>query len=235
MLTQKLTECQQSSTSSPFYASGPNDVWSLGIILVNLTCGRNPWKRASIDDSTFRAYLKNPRFLSSILPLSPELDSILRRIFECDPRKRISIPELRDLVIRCPGFTTRSNAVPLTPPPESACGQGAAFEPQSDATLTFNQYPTPPYTPAASPLCQQPIVVHDPDFSISPNRSSSSDEGSVFSDASNEPAVPEEGPGAQTTQYVPPQPMNFYGNFIPLDPLSKSPGPQHIFPAVQVC
>ncbi|RJE17195.1 serine threonine protein kinase, partial [Aspergillus sclerotialis] len=67
----------------------------LGVILVNLTCGRNPWKKASPDDSTFRAFLKDPKFLSSILPISPELNMILRRIFECDPHKRITLQELR--------------------------------------------------------------------------------------------------------------------------------------------
>ncbi|KAL1965333.1 hypothetical protein VTN77DRAFT_5770 [Rasamsonia byssochlamydoides] len=100
-------ECQQTDPR-PFscYASGPNDVWSLGVILVNLTCGRNPWKRASTEDTTFRAYLKDPEFLRTILPVSPELNAILRRIFECDPVKRITIPELRRLILDCPRFTT---------------------------------------------------------------------------------------------------------------------------------
>ncbi|KAL9027177.1 MAG: hypothetical protein Q9196_004264, partial [Gyalolechia fulgens] len=198
-------ECQQSSSNSPFYASGPNDIWSLGIILVNLTCGRNPWKRASIDDSTFRAYLKNPKFLSSILPLSPELDSILRRIFECDPSKRISIQELRDLIIRCPSFTSRS-----TPPAESLCGHGARFEAISNGTKPFHHYPTAPYTPAPSPPSQS-FAIHDPGYSISPNRSVSSDEGSVFSDASNEPVICDEVPPTRAPPYVPSQPVNFYG------------------------
>ncbi|KZF19786.1 serine/threonine protein kinase, partial [Xylona heveae TC161] len=93
-------ECQQSSPRpNSFYASAANDVWSLGVILVNLTCGRNPWKRASTEDSTFRAFLKDSKFLRSILPLSAELDNILRRIFECDPQKRITIPELRELIV----------------------------------------------------------------------------------------------------------------------------------------
>lgn len=227
-------ECQQSSSGSPFYASGPNDIWSLGIILVNLTCGRNPWKRASIDDSTFRAYLKNPKFLSSILPLSPELDSILRRIFECDPRKRISIPELRDLIIRCPSFTSRSTSMPLTPPPESPCCNGTRFGAVSDGSNPFYQYPAAPYTPAPSPPCQ-PIAIQGPGYSISSNRSASSDEGSVFSDASNEPAIGDEVLPAATSQYVPSQPVNFYGSFIPLDPLPKPLASHQIFSTVQVC
>ena len=75
------------------------------MVLVNLTCGRNPWKRASAEDATFRAYLRDPDFLRSILPLSPELDAILRRVFEVDPSKRIGIAELRDLIERCPRLT----------------------------------------------------------------------------------------------------------------------------------
>lgn len=107
-------ECQQPNPGPlACYAAAPNDVWSLGVILVNLTCGRNPWKRASIEDATFRAYLKNPYFLGSILPLSREMILILSRIFECDPSKRITIPELRALILDCPRFTTPS--LTLTP------------------------------------------------------------------------------------------------------------------------
>lgn len=110
-------ECQQSpSRGSACYASAPNDIWSLGVILVNLTCGRNPWKRASQSDSTFRAFLKDPGFLRTILPLSAELDLILRRIFEINPAKRITIPELRYRIHHCSRFTTTS---PLDSPPLS--------------------------------------------------------------------------------------------------------------------
>ncbi|KAL9630308.1 MAG: hypothetical protein Q9164_006486, partial [Protoblastenia rupestris] len=112
------TECQQTPQHSSCYASGPNDVWSLGIILVNLTCGRNPWKRACPEDSTYRAYSRNPKFLSSILPISSELDAILGRIFERDPAKRIEIPELRKLIHRCSAFTTRPFGGLSTPPSE---------------------------------------------------------------------------------------------------------------------
>jgi serine/threonine protein kinase len=99
-------ECQQSSPR-PYasYLSAPNDIWSLGVILVNLTCGRNPWKRACEDDSTFRAYLSDRHFLKSILPISDELNIVLSRIFEVDPTRRATIPELRRLILSCRNLT----------------------------------------------------------------------------------------------------------------------------------
>lgn len=98
------------------YASPANDVWSLGVMLINLTCGRNPWKRASLEDPTFRAYLKDPFFLKSILPLSTEMVCILSRVFERDPAKRISTPELRQLILECPRFTETPMPVPVQAP-----------------------------------------------------------------------------------------------------------------------
>ncbi|OKL62662.1 hypothetical protein UA08_01633 [Talaromyces atroroseus] len=115
-------ECQQ-TTPRPgsCYVSPINDVWSLGVILVNLTCGRNPWKRASTEDTTFRAYLKDPEFLRSILPVSPELNVILHRIFECDPYKRITIPDLRRLIVECPRFTMPApSTIPTAPTPRKS-------------------------------------------------------------------------------------------------------------------
>ena len=89
-----------------YYSSPANDIWSLGVILVNLACGRNPWKRASAEDPTFKAFLKDPHFLSSILPISSELETILGRIFECNPAKRITLMELQHLILACDSFTS---------------------------------------------------------------------------------------------------------------------------------
>src|ERR1700733_1018683 len=74
-----------------------NDVWSLGIILVNLATGRNPWKTATPDDLTFMAYLQDPSgFFPSVLPLSSEISSILVRMLHVDSSERITLPELRE-------------------------------------------------------------------------------------------------------------------------------------------
>jgi len=87
------------------YATAPNDVWSLGVILINLTCGRNPWKQACLRDETFSVFLRDRDFLKSILPLSDELNEILKDIFTLDPENRISLDELRERVLACRNFT----------------------------------------------------------------------------------------------------------------------------------
>ena len=111
-------ECQEPHPK-PFsgYASAPNDVWSLGVILVNLACGRNPWKRASPDDSTFNAFLRNPGFLKTILPITDQLNFILQSIFECDPSKRVDIPTLRQMILQCQAFTASSCSPASLPTP----------------------------------------------------------------------------------------------------------------------
>lgn len=118
-------------------------MWSLGVILVNLICGRNPWKRASSEDTTFRAFMQDSNFLASILSISSGLNWILQRIFEIDPKRRISLDALRECIVRCPhlGQQAEENAV--------------------------NGYQTPPYSPvekAVSPYAQglQPVPAMDP-------------------------------------------------------------------------
>jgi hypothetical protein len=90
-------ECQGGSFAlSGTYSPPFNDIWSLGIILLNLITGRNPWKSASSSDPTFQAYLQNPvNFLPSVLPISAEVNEILLRTLDIDWRNRISITELR--------------------------------------------------------------------------------------------------------------------------------------------
>ncbi|XWW96105.1 hypothetical protein V2A60_004075 [Cordyceps javanica] len=99
-------EClEPTTTRNPYYMCAPNDVWSLGVILVNLTCGRNPWKQASVQDSTYRAYVRSPGFLKTILPLSDDLNDILGRIFHPNPELRITMRELRSRIMACARFT----------------------------------------------------------------------------------------------------------------------------------
>lgn len=86
------------------YSTPANDIWSLGIILVNLTCGRNPWRQACATDDTFRAFCQGEQFLRSILPISQDLNTILRHIFAPDPQQRVSLKTLRAMIIEIRSF-----------------------------------------------------------------------------------------------------------------------------------
>ena len=156
-------ECLDHSSRRPYYYCAPNDVWGLGVILVNLTCGRNPWKQASFEDSTYRAYTRTPGFLKTILPVSDELNDILGRIFTPNPDQRITLPELRRLVLACPRFT------------------------EQPATAAPAALPTPPTSPEPTSLyvnCEESAVDDDFDYPapLSPASSDSmSDDGSTCS------------------------------------------------------
>ena len=223
LLTQ-LSECQQSS-SRPYacYASAPNDIWSLGVILVNLTCGRNPWKKASPEDSTFRAYLKDSKFLRTILPLSSELDSILRHVFECDPQKRISIQKLRELIVACPRLTnTPYSNLPPTPPPQPY--EYVDTYECSNIALP----PSPPQTPPPPTFSAQ-----DSNWSF---LEPTSKQGSCCSFSSDDSGYESDVSYAPENPLLAVQPFNFYGNIIPFNDIAeKSFFHQQAFVPSMVC
>lgn len=84
--------------------------------------------------------MRDRNFLQSILPVSDELNTILQRIFEVNPHRRITLAELRDLVIRCPRLTTTPGSSLSTAPP------------------------TPPYSPVVDKPMDEPNVtdLYDP-------------------------------------------------------------------------
>lgn len=95
------------------YPTKAGDVWSLGVILTNLVCGRNPWRIASPSDESFKVYLQDPSFLRRILPISEECLEILKGIFTVDPARRISLAELRKRVVAVTSFTMSEEEVVL--------------------------------------------------------------------------------------------------------------------------
>ncbi|KZT68953.1 Pkinase-domain-containing protein [Daedalea quercina L-15889] len=80
------------------------DVWSLGITLVNMIAGRNPWTSATMDDQCFLRSMTKPGYLQKMLPISGEAAAILHRIFTYDPRLRITIPDLRNAILKVKTF-----------------------------------------------------------------------------------------------------------------------------------
>jgi serine/threonine protein kinase len=176
-------ECLDHSSRKPWYFCAPNDVWSLGVILVNLTCGRNPWKQASFEDSTYRTYVGSQGFLKTILPLSDELDDILGRIFAPDPNQRITVPELRARILACSKFTEQQQppaallALPTTPAsPEHT----TYVDLDESAVDDLEDYEfDAPSSPASADDDQED---YDYDTPMSPASSDSSDESDRLSD-----------------------------------------------------
>ena len=143
-------ECLDPVSERSYYMCAPNDVWSLGVILVNLTCGRNPWKQASLQDSTYRAYTRSREFLKTILPLTDDMNDILARIFDSNPETRIGLAELRNRILMCPQFT-----VPQAAPAQMPAHTPAPVQPtmvehlpeyagDEDAILDDYDYESPP-------------------------------------------------------------------------------------------
>jgi len=76
-----------------------NDIWSLGIILLNLTTGHSPWNSATLDDATYEAYLMDPNnFLTSALPISDKLNDVMVWILKTDWTAQMSLVDFRDAV-----------------------------------------------------------------------------------------------------------------------------------------
>ncbi|KAJ3018493.1 UNVERIFIED_CONTAM: hypothetical protein HDU68_011134 [Siphonaria sp. JEL0065] len=111
------------------YSPAANDVWALGVILLNLLFGKNPWFEAHMTDAIFSAFagafpigaflqqlagFSNPNILRQQFNLTLQFDAILRRVFELDPRRRCSVQDLKQMVESCTHFVELD---PPTPAP----------------------------------------------------------------------------------------------------------------------
>lgn len=202
-----MPECGQSQPHAQ-YATAPNDVWSLGVVLVNLTCGRNPWKKASLEDTTFRAFIKDPNFLRTILNITPELNHILERVFECDPRRRIGLDELRDLVMACPHFTTFCYGE-LPPSPPQTPVEYVAVDAMDCVEVI---------SPSGTHSQGQGIAYssHSSQWSMF---EPSSKQNSNYSVTSSDSGYDSDVPYPEVSNN---QPFNFYGNIIPFQDQAKA-------------
>ncbi|KAJ1308838.1 hypothetical protein OPQ81_004526 [Rhizoctonia solani] len=78
------------------YSTVHNDIWALGVILVNLITSRNPWKCAELQDEGFALFHKNPAgYITDTLPISRDVLSLLLDIFRIPFTSRISISGIR--------------------------------------------------------------------------------------------------------------------------------------------
>ncbi|SCV03287.1 LAME_0H09208g1_1 [Lachancea meyersii CBS 8951] len=109
-----------SAAVAPLFPTWAGDVWSLGIILINLTCIRNPWLKAhQLEDTTFSYYVRDPKVLLKILPISQQLFEILTDILQLGPTTRPNLSDIMERVSECTSFTTSgplSHVAPLSDP-----------------------------------------------------------------------------------------------------------------------
>lgn len=102
-------------SESTVLPTSTSDIWSLGIILINLVCMRNPWLKAhQKEDSTFQYFIENNSILQKILPISDELMGVLSQILCLEPCRRIQLDCLMSKVCKIKSF---SPAGPLSRTP----------------------------------------------------------------------------------------------------------------------
>ncbi|KAI3606050.1 serine threonine protein kinase [Moniliophthora roreri] len=97
-------ECIGKESYRTHYSPRQNDIWSLGVILVNLITARNPWSFAVSTDEHFSRFLYDEDFIQQLLPISDGANRILRRIFDLNPLRRTSISKLRNEVLALETF-----------------------------------------------------------------------------------------------------------------------------------
>ncbi|TBU26642.1 kinase-like domain-containing protein [Dichomitus squalens] len=97
-------ECIGDMTAKQPYDTYLSDIWSLGVVLVNMITGSQPWSKATIQDACFRQFLMDPDFLYKALPFSKEAHAIIQSMFHLDPTKRISLRALRAAILSLDTF-----------------------------------------------------------------------------------------------------------------------------------
>jgi hypothetical protein len=93
--TKAILECR--NNLGPAYCPAPADVWSLGIVLINMLFHRNPWKDPAPGDTNFDNFLNDPVafLLSKFTGIGREVATYLaERVLCTDVDHRI---EARDL------------------------------------------------------------------------------------------------------------------------------------------
>ena len=152
-----IIECQGGEYApNGTYSPKSNDIWSLGIILLNLATGRNPWKSATPNDPTFQAYLRDPMgFLPSVLPISAKVNKILVRMLEVNFLDRMTLREVRHAI---QGVTTFYSDGVIFEGSMARCPWESGMDIDSASSDT-NPYTTPSHSPPVHSESVDPHLV----------------------------------------------------------------------------
>ncbi|KAI9105384.1 kinase-like domain-containing protein [Phlyctochytrium arcticum] len=102
-------ETLNATNDSDGYNPAANDVWGLGIMLVNLLTGQNPWAQPSSSDALFdQLAVHGPHVVGKQFGFSRDVTQLLARIFDLDPVARPTIKELRPLFAQIRYFSDQS-------------------------------------------------------------------------------------------------------------------------------
>ena len=113
--TDRLRESWDGEDGYPYY-SAPTDVWALGVTLFVLVTSYYPWKAALPTDEGFMAFLEDEDRLFHKFPISRKLNVLLKGIFHPYPKKRLSIPMIRQEILEMDTFYRWRQSRPSAPP-----------------------------------------------------------------------------------------------------------------------
>ena len=120
----------------------PSDVWALGTILCNITTRRNPWHVAcAATDLGYTQFLQQREgWLLANLDISRKTAELLVRVFEPDPKRRISLAELRAEVVALESFFPDASASV-----GAGVGGSSVCEPRSAFSTSYRPFSGDPF------------------------------------------------------------------------------------------
>ncbi|KAI8824885.1 kinase-like domain-containing protein [Fimicolochytrium jonesii] len=80
------------------YDCAKADAWSLGVVLVNLVTGKNPWYEADLSDPLYAAYLSGKPVLRHTFGFSEKFDNVVRSILDPNPATRCAVRDVWEKV-----------------------------------------------------------------------------------------------------------------------------------------
>ena len=93
------------------YCTAKADIWAIGICLLNVLFGRNPFSKPVESDVIFADYARDRQSLFDVFPnMSQDTYEILTHALAFDPEKR-SFAGISDAILRAVSFTTDDDAL----------------------------------------------------------------------------------------------------------------------------